>query len=309
MHNSRQRPQPPHLSAATGRDATRREPSPPPALGRTPAARTPGAAVLGVYLRELRVQSGLTSTEAARQAHCRPGEVDALEGADPAGTGVHDVLPGLLALYGARHPGHGALDALLSFRNRAEDRGPGWEDRLAALDRGALVRSYSPVTVPAALRTPELAAVTGYGPGRGSDPHRQAWLSARREGRAVPVTFVGTKVLRHDPCVRPEVMARQFDHLAALVANGNAHIRVVQQEEACPDFVAVHEFKAMHQVLYAVEGAALAEYHASGTLTAAAFRSLFETLAEQALTPAGSYGALAGAAARFRRQCRAGAVA
>ncbi|MGY3676606.1 Scr1 family TA system antitoxin-like transcriptional regulator [Streptomyces sp. TE33382] len=309
MHNSRQRPQPPHLSAATGRDATRREPAPPPALCRTPAARTPGAVVLGVYLRELRVQSGLTSTEAAGHADCRPGEVDALEGSDPAGTGAPDVLPRLLALYGAPRPEHGALDDLLSFRNCAEDRGPGWADRLAALDRGALQRSYSPVTVPAALRTPELAAVTGYGPGRRTDPHQQAWPSARNEGRAGPVTFVGTRVLRHDPCVRPEVMARQFDHLAALIANGNADIRVVPQEEACPGFVAVHEFKAMRQVLYAVEGAALAEYHASGTLAAAAHRSLFETLAQQALTPAGSYGALAGAAARFRRQCPAGAVA
>ncbi|MEU7205496.1 Scr1 family TA system antitoxin-like transcriptional regulator [Streptomyces sp. NPDC045470] len=191
-----------------------------------PSAKAPDPAqlLIGMYVKALRLDRGLTQLQAAEKLGIHASTLGRME---QASVRLRlDVVERLLRCYqvpGNRiRPVHTLLDA---GGSRCSDSMPGWSERLAACERqAAAVRVYSGRLIPPVLRTPAYAAaVLSAAP----DDGERAAAAARP-----PVSGQRLTVFLHEYALwpvssDPAVLREQFAHLRQATAAGHTDIRIV----------------------------------------------------------------------------------
>jgi hypothetical protein len=223
---------------------------PPALLGPRPAPRHPGAVVAASYLRALRIGRGLTRGEAASKVKVDPPMLMRIEGwLDQA---PWEVMEELLRLYGIGDREHiSAVRALTDDARHAElgaaiDQGPGWQDRLAAVENHAShTLCVGAVTWPGVLWPP--VADRAMAAAQPPFPLLRRGLSSEYRGTIEVV--VQESALRRS-AGGSQTVAAQLAYVGDLMDSGRACVRILSMA-AGPAVPSVSEIHYGRHVLYA----------------------------------------------------------
>lgn len=260
---------------------------------------SPGAVVVGVYLRALRREKDLSLAEAAAAIGRSAATLSRLETA--VGVPQEGAVVELLRLYGLRRHQAAATRHLLSssFPGRCADLGPGSIDRYAACQQEAtLLRISAPNLVPTVFQTEEFAKAVAESrkPWRnptGAVPFPTAQLADRREY----TLFLDEFAIRRQIGSRT-VMAGQLAHLCSLAEQGIAKVLIVPRERwTLMPGVPLTELQVNGTPLFAEIGMYI--IYSSGQRARQYSVVLNDHLPEQALSQAESLDFLNQARARF----------
>ncbi len=207
-------------------------------------AATPSPTVrrkrLGIELRRLREQAGLTCEEVGRQLECSGTRISRME------TGRITVKPGdareLLELYGVTGP---EADALVQLAREARRKGwwhtygrvlPAWFEAYIGLEAEAVrLRDFQSMVIPGLLQTEDYArAVIRAAPNAGSPDDVERLVAARMERQAIlarahpPDMWVvlSEGVLRAQ-IGGPAIMRAQLRRLADVAGGPNVTLQVL----------------------------------------------------------------------------------
>ncbi len=204
------------------------------------SAPTVGQIVLGLRLRDLREQAGVTFDRAAEALSVNPTTVRRMEKADVGLKPVY--VEKLLQVYGVGHAECLAFLALVEEANnpgwwhRFRDVLPTWFSLYVSLEQSAsVIRAYEPHCVPGLLQTEEYARAllrVGFPGATDEELRRRTALRMERQGlldRTRPVRLwavIDETVLRR-PVGGPAAMRRQLDRLAEAAAMPNVALQIL----------------------------------------------------------------------------------
>ncbi|MFE7777639.1 Scr1 family TA system antitoxin-like transcriptional regulator [Streptomyces sp. NPDC057445] len=198
-------------------------------------APSPGAIVVGLYLRALRGHSSQTLRSVAFPLRCTPAALSQMERAEipmpPA------VLKALLPMYGVADPMHGpAIQQLLPQseswrRHKCLDPHPGARARLALCEYAATaICFHTRFWIPRAFQVPGYAQMASQALMR-LDPTRPApvplTVPTLRPGEGQHLTLLLDEAVLMRPLGGRDVMSRQLNHLADLIERDAATILVL----------------------------------------------------------------------------------
>ncbi|WP_424528163.1 helix-turn-helix domain-containing protein [Sphaerisporangium viridialbum] len=193
---------------------------------------------LSATLRQLREESGLTSTEAAKRLEWTPSKLTRIERNEWKLPNVHDIRL-LLDLYGVTDQQR--REALVALARESRQRG-WWADykdvfrsNLPAFEAGAsVIRTYEVVLIPGLLQTPDYTAAIF----RGGQVLDSAVVNRHVEARRARQKILS----REDPpsllalideaallkaVGGPDVMRGQLRHLVEMASRSNVTIQVI----------------------------------------------------------------------------------
>jgi transcriptional regulator with XRE-family HTH domain len=204
------------------------------------SAPTVGQIVLGLRLRALREQAGVTFDQAAGALSVNPTTVRRMEKAEVGLKPVY--VEKLLQVYGV---GQAESLAFLSLVEEANNPGwwhrfrdvlPGWFSLYVSLEESAsLIRSYEPHCVPGLLQTADYARAllrVGFPGAPAEELDRRVALRMERQTllddpqRVRLWTVVDETVLRR-PVGGPEVMRAQLDRIAEAAAMPHIALQIL----------------------------------------------------------------------------------
>lgn len=263
---------------------------PPNTPGVSPASRGaahPGRLVAAAYLLSLRAARGLTTRQVSAQVAVTPAGLARIEAWRQEAS--WPVIAPLMQVYGVTdHEVFAAVRALTDdggpVRDVRLDHGPGWEQRLAAVEELAEeftatgVRTFPPVLWSRAFARRQ-AALGALRPvmrqGLGGD-HR-GHVEAVVQESALRVAYGG-----------PAVMAEQLAHTLALIAAGRAQVLILPLAAALP-LPAVTEIHVRGRVLVAADTGLFGMAYTTEPDVIARYRAQTDAARTASLSPRRSY--------------------
>lgn len=204
------------------------------------SAPTVGQIVLGLRLRDLREQAGVTFDQAAGALSVNPTTVRRMEKAEVGLKPVY--VEKLLQVYGV---GQAESLAFLSLVEEANNPGwwhrfrdvlPGWFSLYVSLEESAsLIRSYEPHCVPGLLQTADYARAllrVGFPGAPAEELNRRVALRMERQTlldspQRVRLWAVVDETVLRRPVGGPEVMRAQLDRLIEAAAKPHIALQIL----------------------------------------------------------------------------------